>query len=64
LFDTKTDPKPPIDRKPALEPGSGGPKDLGQRKMSVEEIETIRKTDPKRYQNLLENGVIKPEDMI
>lgn len=58
LFDVT----PPAKNKGSLlETGTGGPKELKPKTLSVEDISKIRKADPKRYRSLIKEGKIRIE---
>ncbi len=58
LFDVEPTPAP-VTPSEALPTGSGGPRgDLTPKKISIEEAAEIRKTDNKRYMELVKSGMI------
>jgi len=57
LADDKT-PEPRRDRSPALETGSGGANAPATPKISDKDVEAIRKTNPKKYSDLIKKGII------
>lgn len=61
LHRSTTQPKPKSDPKPELESGSGGPKEPAKKKISLEEAAVIRKTDYKRYLELVKTGQIEED---
>ena len=52
-------PTSPVQRDPGLPKGSGGPRTTEQPGLSDDEVATIRKTDPKRFRQMLKTGEIK-----
>jgi hypothetical protein len=61
LFDVEV-PTAPAPKTEALPAGSGGPRgDLKPKKISIEEAAEIRKTDSKRYMELVKTGMIDDE---
>lgn len=59
LFDAEEE-TPPTPMREALPTGSGGPRDpLKPKKISIEEASEIRKTDYKRYVELVKSGAIE-----
>lgn len=60
LFDAEETPVNPTPMKEALPTGSGGPRGpLKPKKISIEEAAEIRKTDYKRYMELVKRGAIE-----
>ncbi|MGE0126683.1 MAG: hypothetical protein AB7U82_01165 [Blastocatellales bacterium] len=62
LFDAEEEPQQAPNRTPGLERGSGGPRTAPKpRKISLEEAAQIRKTDYKRYMELVRTGQIEED---
>lgn len=52
-------PAPAPERTQGLEPGSGGPRNVPDVGMTLEEADALRQKDPKKYRELLRTGQIK-----
>lgn len=52
---------PPTPPRPGLEPGTSGPKNDGPApKLTADEIAAIRRTDPKKYNEMVKKGLLHP----
>lgn len=64
LFDVTEEAPAPVQKGEALPQGSGGPRgDLKPNKVSLEDAAQIRKTDSKRYMELVKAGAIDDDDI-